>query len=338
MHYMARWADARASLDRLLPGTRSVIVVLKSYNDDPTRREPTPAALVSRYACREDYHQVLKQAVRRLAEQLARVLPDARWRPVVDTAPLLEREFAWLAGLGWIGKNTMLINRTLGSWVFIGALLTTAEIEPDEPFAADHCGRCTRCLDACPTEALREPRLLDARRCIAYLTIETRGPLDERDRDKLNGWLFGCDICQEVCPWNRKALPTAHPMLPRRSELDSLSDPVAVLDMPDDELGHLIERTPLERAGVVGLKRNAALLLTESADPRADGALRRALTHSSDVVRDAARWALQRRAERHSPATHKSSLRAGRCAGAARSDPVPPKRTSRPAVQPAKSG
>ncbi len=315
MQYMARWADARGQLDRVLPGTRSVVVVLKSYNDQ--QRDESDAwadARISRYARRPDYHRVLKGLLRRLGDELRRLVPEAQCRAVVDTAPLLERDYGWLAGLGWIGKNTMLIHRKLGSWVFIGALLTTADIEPDDPFPTDHCGTCTRCLDVCPTDALLEPYVLDARRCISYLTIELRGALAPEDRDRLHGWLFGCDLCQEVCPWNRRALSPRVDLLPRDARLDRLTDPVAVLELDDESLDQLIRETPLERAGVEGLKRNAALLLAQRRDGRAERALKRALAHRSEVVRDAARWALERWAEKQKARDGTEELMAGeRC-------------------------
>ena len=289
MQYMARHAAARADLDRILPGTRSVVVVLKSYHDPDANKH---TRRISRYAVRADYHDVLRERLRRLAARLTEAFPEARCRAVVDTAPLLERDYAWLAGLGWIGKNTMLLNRRWGSWTFLGALLTTLPLPPDQPYPVDHCGSCTRCLDACPTHAFLAPRLLDATRCIAYWTIEHKGPLPQEGRGELHGWLFGCDICQEVCPWNRKAQRPAVELLPERADLRRLEDAAELLERSDGELAEQIAGTPLERAGPESLKRNAAYVLARCPEARAEAALQKAAEEPSEVVQDAARWAL----------------------------------------------
>ena len=187
-----------------MPGTRSVIMAAMNYNDGA---EPAGGGRVARYAWGSaDYHDVLKPRLLKLADLLRSEVPTARTRVVIDTAPLLERDFGRLAGIGWFGKNTMLISRTIGSWFVLGAVLTDVELAYDKPVEQNYCGSCTRCLDACPTDAFPEPGVLDARRCISYLTIELRKePIPVDLRNGIGEWLFGCDICQDVCPWNRFA-------------------------------------------------------------------------------------------------------------------------------------
>ncbi len=215
MAWMERGAELRADPRRLLPGCRSVVAVAMSYR---TSHEPSLSAVqardgrvwVSRYAWGRDYHRVLRARLVRLGRWLQAERPEAGWKVCVDTAPVLERDWAARAGLGWIGKSTSLLNRRLGSELFLGVLLSTLALEPDEP-VRDHCGRCTACLDACPTAAFPEPRVLDARRCVAYLTIEHRGPVPAELRAAMGAMVAGCDICQEVCPWTRRAPADLHP-------------------------------------------------------------------------------------------------------------------------------
>jgi epoxyqueuosine reductase len=235
-----------------------------------------------------------------LLDWLRGEVPGCGGRAVADTAPLLERDFARRAGLGWFGKNTMLIHRDRGSFFFLGSLLTDAVLTPDAPFAASHCGTCTACLDACPTGALVEPGWLDARRCISYLTIELKGSIPEGLRPGVGDWLFGCDVCQDVCPWNRKAgrAPRAGEPLPRRPELAAL-DPCELLGLSPEEFRVRFRGTALTRAKRRGVLRNAAVVLGNVGGVEAVPALRRALDDPEEVVREAATWALARIAERH---------------------------------------
>jgi len=215
MAWMERTAALRADPRTLLPGCRSVVAVAMSYRSSlpaSTESPPRGRVWISRYAWGRDYHRLVKRRLVRLGRWLAAEAPGCGWRVAVDTAPVLEREWAARAGLGWIGKSTMLLNRRFGSELFLGVLLTDLELVVDQPVPA-HCGRCTACLDACPTRAFPEPRVLDARRCIAYLTVEHRGELPP-GREHISGRMVaGCDVCNEVCPWNRRAPADLHPEL-----------------------------------------------------------------------------------------------------------------------------
>jgi epoxyqueuosine reductase len=291
MHYMERQAQAREHPRHVLDGVRSIIVVALNYRTaDPAPPGPFEGR-VSRYAWGEDYHRILRERINQLGNFLHDELPECRTRAVVDTAPLLERDFARLAGIGWIGKNTMLINKRLGSWLFLGALLTDVELEYDQPHAADHCGTCTRCLDACPTDAFVAPHQLDSRRCISYLTIELRGPIPKELRPGIGNWLFGCDICQEVCPWNRKAPATNVAEFEPRHDGGNVNL-LKLLEMNDESIRERIAGTALTRAGVPGLRRNAAVLLGNAGNSASLPVLRRLAQHDDATVCEAANWAI----------------------------------------------
>ena len=235
MGYMERNAGARADPDRVLEGVRSVVVVSFVYGRPEPVAPTVTQGKVARYARGADYHQVLWRRLEALLAWLRAECPEARGRAVADTAPLLERDFAQLAGLGWIGKNTMLIDRRAGSFTVLGALLVDVALRPDTPHNTNHCGTCTRCLDACPTDAFAGPYQLDSRRCISYWTIEHKGPIADTMAGELGDWVFGCDVCQDVCPWNRKPPPG------RTKELD----PRPEWTNPD------LDRLAVERAGRV---------------------------------------------------------------------------------------
>ncbi len=220
--------------------------------------------------------------------------PGCRTRAVVDTAPLLERDFARLAGLGWFGKNTMLINKHSGSWLFLGALLTDLALPPDAPHETAHCGTCTRCLEACPTDAFVEPYVLDSRRCISYLTIELRDqPLPIELRTGIDNWVFGCDVCQDVCPWNRRAVDTTVTEFAPDPSL-AACDPAELLALDEEAFQKRFGPTPIERPGRAGVLRNAAIVAGNSGDLRFVSVLRRASEDDEPLVREAARWALSR--------------------------------------------
>ncbi len=295
MDYMHRHGEARRHPSSILSDVRSVLMVGMNYRP---AGEPgadalnSPTGRVARYARGTDYHDVLRERLNRLLDWLRQERPDCLGRGVVDTAPLLERDFARRAGLGWFGKNTMLLNKRLGSYFFIGALLVNLELAADAPHIASHCGTCTACLDACPTSAFAGPGQLDARRCISYLTIEHKGAIAPELRAGLGDWVFGCDVCQEVCPWNRKAPPGTEPALQARPELERL-DLIEVLGLSEEEFRRRFRGTALWRTKRRGLVRNAALVLGNTADAAALPALRRALEDAEPLVRDAARWAIE---------------------------------------------
>jgi epoxyqueuosine reductase len=291
MHYLPDRAEAYEHPRHVLDGVRSILMLAMVYRTV----EPEPLGKgegrVSRYAWGVDYHGLIRDRLNSLADFLKREAPDARIRGVVDTAPLLEREFAQLAGLGWIGKNTLLLNKQLGSWFFLAALLTNLELDYDEPHAADHCGTCTACLDACPTGAFVQPYVLDARRCISYLTIELRGPIPEELRSAVDDWLFGCDICQEVCPWNHRAPFSSEPSFAPAGRMNSV-DLAALFSLDDTVFRERFHHTPLWRAKRRGLLRNAAIILGNRPHESAIPALIRGLNDPEPLVRGACAWAL----------------------------------------------
>jgi epoxyqueuosine reductase len=293
MDYMHRLADARRHPTSILPEVRSVVMVAMNYTPVPEDAGSACAARVARYARGPDYHDVLRQRLNALLGWVQAEAPGCRGRGVVDTAPLLERDFARRAGLGWFGKNTMLLNKRLGSYFFLGALLLDLDLRPDPPHQTAHCGTCTACLDACPTQAFPVPGQLDSRRCISYLTIELRTDIPVELREPLGDWLFGCDVCQEVCPWNHKAPATTDPILTTRPDLIAI-DPVELLGLSDEEFRRRFRGTALWRAKRRGLLRNAALVLGNRGDQAALPALRKALDDSEPLVREAARWAIER--------------------------------------------
>jgi epoxyqueuosine reductase len=294
MEWMPKRAAAYAHPNSVLDGVRSLVLLGTNYRtaDPPPLREGE--GWVSRYAWSgSDYHDVLRSRLNDLAAFVTAQAPQARVRGVVDTAPLLERDFARLAGLGWFGKNTLLINKQMGSWFFLSALLTDLDLEPDTPHSASHCGTCTRCLDACPTDAFVGPYVLDARKCISYLTIEHRGPIDLELREGMGEWLFGCDVCQDVCPWNRKAPRTSAEEFQPQEDLAAL-DAAELLSLSEDEFRRRFRHTPLFRAKRSGLLRNACLVLGNRLDATVVPALARALHDADPVIRGAAAWALGR--------------------------------------------
>jgi epoxyqueuosine reductase len=300
MAYLERHADAHRHPAAVLEGVRTVIMLAMNYRPPhDEHQEPPPASgRVARYARGVDYHDLLWQRLDALLAWVRRQQPDSRGRGVVDTAPLLERDFARRAGLGWFGKNTMLLNKHLGSYFFLAALLLDVVLTPDPPHTAQHCGTCTACLDACPTNAFVAPSQLDARRCISYLTIELRGPIVEDLRPLVGDWAFGCDVCQEVCPWNRKAPPGKEPALQEHYP-DGNVDLVELLQLSAEEFRRQFRASPIWRPRRSGMLRNAALVLGNRGDPSAVPALERAAHDEDPVVRDAAQWALARIRQRH---------------------------------------
>jgi len=260
MAYLSASAHERLDPASVLPGVRSVICVALVYNTSQpysTSLQPGDRAAIARYAWGDDYHDVLRARIRPFVRWMADMAgPGFEAFSCVDAGPVQERVFAEQAGLGWIGKNTCLINAALGSWICLGEVLTNAELEPDAP-GVDHCGTCTRCLDACPTGAFVEPYQLDATRCLSYLTIESRGSVEPALREAIGAHVFGCDICQDVCPWNRRAATTADAVWQPR---EGLAFP-RLLDLcllTDDAWRALLRESAMRRAGLRRIRRSLA--------------------------------------------------------------------------------
>ena len=291
MGYLERGAEKRRDTRRPVPGTSSAIVVAMNYGG----REPSGP--VARYARGDDYHDVMVAKLRELQSWLSREAGfDVPGKAYVDTGPILERDLARRAGLGWFGKNTNLLNPSLGSFFFLGTLLVDYELAPDEPFAADRCGSCTRCLDACPTGALVAPRALDATRCISYLTIELKGEIPAEFRQAIGELVYGCDICQDVCPWNvsfAKELPDASPLRAREflAGKDARTLARELLAMTQEEFSAAFKDSPMKRAKLRGLKRNAAVVLGNVGTADDVPGLDAAIAHEEPLVREHAAWA-----------------------------------------------
>ena len=263
MTYLNRQAEKRKDPRAIMPGARAAVVTLTNYFHGQRAPGPSPGA-VAQYAWSSDYHDVLGRRLEQLAEAIRLLAPGSTTRCYVDAGPVPERELAQLAGLGWIGKNMMLINPDIGSFTFIGVVLTDAALEPDAPFEADRCGTCTRCLDACPTQAFAGPRDLDARACISYLTIEHRGEFTEAQRAQVGEWVFGCDVCQDVCPWNVSfARATGDPGFGVREDV-ATPDVQALATIRDGDFEQRYAGTPFTRPGARGMRRNAAAVLRDA--------------------------------------------------------------------------
>ncbi len=308
-HQLTQWIEAghAASMDyfanrlhayehpcHVLEGVRSVLVLTYPY--DAATREATKSGSgrIARYVGDgSDYHDLLHPKLRRLSKTIVDARPEASVRGIVDTAPLMEREIAVAAGLGWQGKNTLLLNREHGSYFLLACLLTSVELPLSEPHRTSHCGTCTACLDACPTQAFPSPGVLDASRCISYLTIENDGPIDETLRSGIGDWLFGCDVCQDVCPWNRKPTRRAESK-PTDAPTGQLRDiPLAELfDLDDNSFRAQFRKTPFWRSRRRGLLRNAAIVLGNQRDLGATKPLAKGLNDVEPMVRGASAWAL----------------------------------------------
>ena len=299
----AQGAPLRGALRRALPWARSVLVCAVNYNTAaPRSTEPADknAAWIARYAISggengeaTDYHEVILARLRELEQRLHDEFGAFESRCYVDTGPIVERDYAKRAGIGWVGKNTCLLNQKLGSWLYLGVIVLGLEISPDAstPNAPDRCGTCKRCIEACPTNALDKPYEMDASRCISYLTIEKRGEIPEELRAGIGRNVFGCDICQDVCPWNRKAPVGFWPQLRSRPELlNPALDWLASLDK--DSFKQFFRRSPVERTKLKGLRRNVAIAMGNSRDAQHLPSLESWLNDEDDAVRDSAAWAL----------------------------------------------
>ena len=301
MKYMEARDEAgtlkRSSLHSTLPWVRSVVVGAINYNTAQpysTELDDASRGWIARYAWgHEDYHQAVMSRLRIVESQLRHAVSESEPPALqtccyVDTGPIVERVFAKYAGVGWIGKNTCILNQKLGSWLFLGVILTSLELEPDLP-AADRCGSCTRCIDACPTDALIAPYQLDSNRCISYLTIEKRGAIPEDMREGLGRHVFGCDICQDVCPWNRKA---PHTNAPKFQARDELVNPALewLAEMTAEEFREKFRGSAVRRAKRSGLRRNAVIAMGNSGDQRFEALLEKLRKDEDEVVAESAAW------------------------------------------------
>ncbi|MFN5439511.1 MAG: tRNA epoxyqueuosine(34) reductase QueG [Bacteroidota bacterium] len=257
MHYMENHFDLRVDPTKLVPGAKTVITVLYNYFPDETQQIGIPK--IAKYAYGEDYHLVIRKKLQLFLQSVREKMGHVEGRGFVDSAPVLERSWAQRSGLGWIGKNGNLINKKMGSFFFIATLITDLELEPDVPHATDHCGTCSRCVDACPTDAILIDKTVDASKCISYFTIELKSKdLPEDLKSKSENWIFGCDICQDVCPWNRFSKPHQHQELEPFKEIMqfNIED---WLDINEESFKKIFKHSPLKRSGFEGIKRNLRL-------------------------------------------------------------------------------
>ncbi|MBI5092945.1 MAG: tRNA epoxyqueuosine(34) reductase QueG [Candidatus Hydrogenedentes bacterium] len=257
MSWLAATQTVRQNVHLKLPNTKSVVVVARNYYSG----EPAPGpsdGRVARYAWGRDYHGIVKKPLRRLARQIVKLEPGASWYCAVDSGPVLERTWAERAGLGWVGKNSLILRRDMGSYFVLGVILTTVELAPDAPIP-EYCGNCTACLDACPTGAIVAPKVVDANRCISYHTIENRGEFPGELALSFGKWVFGCDVCQEVCPWNRFATQTSEDAFhPRPGQATPDLDELANLN--EETFRTRFAGTPVARAKLAGIQRNARIV------------------------------------------------------------------------------
>ncbi|MFM2201515.1 MAG: tRNA epoxyqueuosine(34) reductase QueG [Bacteroidota bacterium] len=258
MSYMENHFDMRLDPRLLVPGAKSVVSFLFNYFPNPEIAIGSGALKVSKYAWGEDYHYVVKDKLKLLMQQLTERIGAIEGRAFVDSAPVLDKVWAKKSGLGWLGKNANLINKKQGSFFFIAELIIDLELEPDGP-VTDHCGTCRACIDACPTEAIVEPYVVDGSKCISYFTIELKKDLPPEWISKMDGWLFGCDVCQDVCPWNRFSVVNAEPRFTPREHLLNMSSG-EWQDLSEEVFEQLARRSPLKRKGLDGLRRNASLI------------------------------------------------------------------------------
>jgi epoxyqueuosine reductase len=293
MDYMETRRDAYRSPAGVLPNVRSILMLAMSYHLDVASLPHQPGkGRVARYAWGQgDYHDLIHRKLKQLCRHARSLDENISIRGVVDTAPLLEREFAQLTGMGWHAKNTMLINRELGSWFLIAAILTDAELVPDAAMSTNHCGTCTACIEACPTDAFVEPGSLDATKCISYLTIEHRSPIPLELRSQMSDWILGCDVCQDVCPWNRKAAVSEQEFFQPDDSLRPL-DLHELFRMDDTQFRARFRKTPLWRPKRRGILRNAAIALGNNPSAKGLESLSLGLNDGEPLVRGACAWAI----------------------------------------------
>ena len=258
MQYMENHFDLRTDPRRLVPGAKSVITLMLNYF--PAEQKPGDTPGIAKYAWGKDYHPVIREKLNQLLQYIRENIGDVSGRGFVDSAPVLERSWAVRSGLGWVGRNGNLLTKGSGSFLFLATLITDLILTPDPPFATDHCGTCTRCIDACPTDAIVGPAVVDGSRCISYLTIELKDALIPSEfHDKMEGWMFGCDICQDVCPWNRFAKPTREPEFTPVPGVLHLSLQEWE-DLEEDTFRTLLRHSPLKRSKWQGIQRNVKVI------------------------------------------------------------------------------
>jgi epoxyqueuosine reductase len=293
MQYLAtdRSLSTRAQPDLLLPSARSIIALAMPYPPPPEFENLPLEGRVAAYALGEDYHEVIPDRLRLLCRDLDRLAGGSReHRVYVDTGPVLEREIASRAGLGWIGRNSMLIHPGMGSFLYLAVILTELELPPDPPFTADRCGTCDRCVKACPTGCILPDRTIDSRRCIAYWTIEHRGSVPAEVRGRIGRWVFGCDICQIVCPWNRKPHPEAETTFHARPHFP-VRDVTREINLTEAEWRNRFHKSPLRRAGREGYLRNLILVLGNTRREEAIPFLLPFQDDPNPLLRESANWA-----------------------------------------------
>jgi epoxyqueuosine reductase len=304
MDYLTHRKEAYQHPRSVLASVRSLIMLGMPYSPAASQRKiAKPRSIVSNsfgevaaYASgRRDYHDVIHAKLKKMIHVLRSKEPDIEARGIVDSAPLHERDFAQLAGLGWIGKNTLLLNRSHGSYFFLASILVNADLPRSETPSpsVDHCGTCTACLDACPTKAFAQPYVLDATRCISYLTIEYRGTIPEELAGNMSNHVFGCDVCQQVCPWNRMAQPALEAELEKTDE-NGLLDLIQLLRMDDLAFRERFRKTPMWRSKREGMIRNAMITLANQRCVDAIPAIRALVTSPNAILRDTASWAIDK--------------------------------------------
>ncbi len=294
MNYLERGLSKRKEVERVLPGARSIVSCAVNYNtENPRSTEASGGGWISRYAWGDDYHDVMGKMLGELADYLTGLCPEgACVRAYVDTGPVLEKVHAGRSGVGWVGKNTCLINQRVGSWLFLGEVITDIELDYDSA-VEDRCGTCTRCIDACPTDAIVEPYVLDARKCISYLTIELKGKIPVELREGVENNVFGCDVCQDVCPWNREALFTLKKNFRPREKLLS-PDFKWLMDLDGDGFREVFRKSPVKRAKRRGFMRNVLVAVGNSGNKEYIEYVKALLGDDEPIIRAHAVWALWR--------------------------------------------
>lgn len=259
MAYLANHFDKRLDPTKLVDGAKTVVSLIYNYYPSKQLTDSNSDVKLAKYAYGEDYHLVIREKLTEFLEILREEIGEISGRSFVDSAPVMERQWAQKAGLGWLGKNSLLLNREMGSFFFLAELIIDLEATPDTPLAKDYCGSCTACIDACPTDAIVKPGMVDGSRCISYLTIELKDAIPEEFKGKMENWAFGCDICQDVCPWNRFAKPNQEPAFQPSQDMVNLNER-DWKEMTEETFKQVFAKSAVKRAKYVGLKRNLDFL------------------------------------------------------------------------------